>query len=203
MPQEHTVPIEIDAEQRKRDVVEAAARLIVAGGLEAVTFRKLARELGCSTTVISHYFANKSEVLRATYLFVSSRAALRRLVSYQSGATNLLTSLEEILPVGEDHWRDWVVWICFWTSALFDPMLAAEHKLRMHRTVELVEFALMASGATADAAPSMARSVMTVVYGIAVQAIFDPDYWTPGVQREALRQALQGTGFGLIDPAGR
>ena len=200
------MPIAVDAEERKREVVEAAAKLIVSGGLEAVTFRNLARELGCSTTVISHYFENKSEVLLATYLFVTSRSGRRRMRSYESGRTTLLSSLEEVLPIGRDQWRDWVVWICFWTSALFDPVLAAEHKRRMQRAVKWIEAAVLESGAPAGTAPGMAQTIMTVIYGIAVQAVFDRGTWTPEVQRQTLRQVLQGidpTLAGLSVPAGR
>ena len=195
------MPIEVDAEQRKRDVVEAATRLIVAGGLEAVTFRNLARELGCSTTVISHYFDSKSEVLRATYLSVMSRAERRRRESHASGRTGLM-SLEEILPIGEDRGRDWVVWICFWNSALFDPKLAAEHKLRLHRAVGIIESALRESGASGPGVAATAQAIMTVVYGIAVQAVFDREYWTPERQRKSLRQALKGLGVVLSARAG-
>lgn len=187
------MPIEVDREQRQREVVEAAVDLIVDGGLEAVSFRNLARRLGCSTTAISHYFADKADVLMATYHYATTRAARRRDEAAAATATSPsdpLTALEEILPIGEDQRRDWVVWMCFWTSALHDPALAAEQAARSRKSREGIEQRLIAAGhAPADAA-RLSQSVLTTIYGIAVQAVFDPAAWPPDVQRAALRGEL-------------
>lgn len=183
------MPIEVDREQRQQTVVAAAVDLIVEGGLEAVSFRNLARRLGCSTTSISHYFADKSEVLMATYHHAATRAARRR-DDASARRTEPLTALEEILPIGEDQRRDWVVWMCFWTSALHDPTLAKEQAARSRKTREGIEQRLIAAGHAPGAAARLSQSVLTTIYGIAVQAVFDPAAWPAEVQRAALRNEL-------------
>lgn len=199
------VPIEVDREQRQLAVVEAAVQLIVEGGLEAVSFRNLARRLGCSTTSISHWFADKSDLLMATYHYAAARAARRRdeaaarALAQQTSAThptarNSLTALEEVLPIGEDQRRDWIVWMCFWTSALHDPALAKEQAARSRKTREGIEQRLIAAGHPPDAAAPLAQHVLTTIYGIAVQAVFDPAAWPPEVQRAALRAELARLG---------
>jgi AcrR family transcriptional regulator len=188
------MPIEVDRDQRQWEVVEAAIELILAGGLEAVSFRTLARKLGCSTTAISHYFSNKEAVMRAIYHHAASRAAQRRDQAHTSGRANLLTALEEILPLGPLQRDDWVVWMCFWTSALFNPTLAAEHRKRTRQTREGIEARLLAVGHSAENAGPLSQSVLTTLYGIAVQALFDPERWTAEVQQATLRRALQGLG---------
>lgn len=184
------MPIEVDREQRQRTVVEAAVDLIVEGGLEAVSFRNLARRLGCSTTSISHWFADKSDVLMATYHYAATRAAKRRNDAYERH-NDPLAALEEILPVGDDERRDWVVWMCFWTSALHDPTLAAEQATRSRKTRESIEQRLIGAGHSPDAAARLAQHVLTTIYGIAVQAVFDPAGWPADTQRAALRTELE------------
>lgn len=184
------MPVEVDREQRQLAVVEAAVDLIVEGGLDAVSFRNLARRLGVSTTSISHYFADKSDVLMATYHYAASRAARRRDEAASATGGDPLRALEEVLPVGEHQRRDWVVWMCFWTSALHDATLAKEQAARSRRTREGIEQRLLAAGRDPEQAARQAQTVLTTIYGIAVQAVFDAADWPPDVQRAALRAEL-------------
>ncbi len=48
----------------KDDVVEATLRVIAAEGFRAVTIRRVAAEVGRSTTAITHYFADRDALLR-------------------------------------------------------------------------------------------------------------------------------------------
>jgi len=48
-----------------RDAVkDATLRVIATGGVRAVTIRRVAAELGRSTTVVTHYFNDRNELLR-------------------------------------------------------------------------------------------------------------------------------------------
>ena len=98
--------------------------------------------------------------------------------------------LQQILPIGEDQSDDWKVWLCFWTSALFDPALAQIQQARNEVTRGEIRQLLVASGWTAAAARELSQLMMTTIYGIAIQAIFDPAQWTPAQQRKALRKVL-------------
>jgi AcrR family transcriptional regulator len=46
------------------EVKEATIRVIAAEGVPAVTIRRVAREVGRSTSAITHYFADRDELLR-------------------------------------------------------------------------------------------------------------------------------------------
>jgi hypothetical protein len=48
------MPIVVDGAQRRADVVREATALVIDGGVQNLSFRNLAKALGCSTTVISH-----------------------------------------------------------------------------------------------------------------------------------------------------
>ena len=52
-----------DLDARRRDVAEATLSVIAQSGLDGATLRAIAREASCTTGVLSHYFANKDDVL--------------------------------------------------------------------------------------------------------------------------------------------
>lgn len=184
------MPIAIDRAQRSADVARVAAQLIAQGGLEAVTFRNLAAALGCSTTAISHYFPTRNDVLVATYSHIADRAQARRAQLQASGQHGVAELLQQILPIAEAQSDDWKVWLCFWTSALFDPALAQIQQVRNELTRGEIEQLLNSSGWTPAAARDLSQLMMTTLYGIAIQAIFDPARWPPEQQRKALQKVL-------------
>ncbi len=184
------MPVEVDHAERKRQVTETAFALIVEGGLDAVTFRSLAQRLSCSTTAISHYFANKADVLLATYRHATQRTGRRRTESIRAGESDLLGSVAEILPISDDHWQDWVVWLSFWQLALHDAALAAEQKRQARRLNEWLRATLCQQGCAENEAEAQARTITTAIYGIAVQAVFDREYWSPAAQRAELQRVL-------------
>jgi hypothetical protein len=62
---------------------------------------------------------------------------------------------------------------------------------------------LVASGWSAAASRDLSRQMMTTIYGIAIQAIFDPAQWTPAQQRKALQHVLALASIGDAGPAPR
>lgn len=56
---------EREVEQRRAEILEAAMTLFEAGGLEAVSFRKVAAVLGCSYAAPYRYFPGKEALLTA------------------------------------------------------------------------------------------------------------------------------------------
>ena len=62
----------LDHDQRRREIAEAAARLIAADGMAALTTRGIARAMGCSIGVLSHYFESKAAIVTAAFAWASS-----------------------------------------------------------------------------------------------------------------------------------
>ncbi len=186
------MPIEVDPGQRKREVVEAAHALIREGGLGAVTVRNLAARLGCSTTAITHYFTDKSEIVLASYHHSVTRAKERR---EQASHNGLAGQLEALLPIGPENRDDWLIYIAFWPGALHDPVLKAEQRQGNRQLTAFVE-KWMAKGNYLPAGTSdlergqIAGRIVATIYGIALQAIFDPDDWPPERQRDVLHRSL-------------
>lgn len=184
------MPLDVDQDRRREDVAKAAAKLVAERGMGAITFRNLAAEMGCSTTAISHYFTNRADILGETYRYVAARAARDRAPPPGADARAQLASLDDILPLDGEKWDNWVVWLCFWTEALFNPNLARQQKEYSRDGRRTIETLLSSLGCPSPLAHDLSQKVMTTLYGIAVQAAFDRDYWTPDAQRAALHEVL-------------
>jgi AcrR family transcriptional regulator len=97
------MPARADHEQRRRDVARTAAALIASGGLAAATHRRIAEASGCSTTVVSHYFTDKRDLVKATYKEVGDRVTSRL---DTAASPTACWGPEALLPARRDRIRD-------------------------------------------------------------------------------------------------
>jgi AcrR family transcriptional regulator len=183
-----------DHTDRRREVCEIAARIIAREGIEGVTFRKVAREANCSTRIVSHYFANKRDLLLMLFREFSDRrlAEGERALARNSG---LQEAFERLLPLDAQRRRAWQVWLAFWGTVANDREFIAEHTWRSRAMISLTQRLLMKKLATT--APSEtdweleAERVVTLLVGIATMALFDPQHWTPARMRRHLAVELE------------
>jgi AcrR family transcriptional regulator len=54
----------LDAPDRRSEIISATLRVIGQSGISGATMRSIAREMGLTTGVISHYFRDKNELLQ-------------------------------------------------------------------------------------------------------------------------------------------
>lgn len=62
----------VDHDSRREEVAEAAAKLIAEKGMEGLTTRALAKTMGCSIGVLSHYFNSKDDIVLAAFNWADS-----------------------------------------------------------------------------------------------------------------------------------
>ena len=55
----------VDLTQRRRDLADAALRMLTERGPSALTLRGLAKEMGGSITLITHYFSDRTQMMDA------------------------------------------------------------------------------------------------------------------------------------------
>jgi AcrR family transcriptional regulator len=184
------MPARGDHEQRRQQVARIAADLVAAGGLAAATHRRIAEAAGCSTTVVSHYFTDKRDLVTATYREVGDRVAAR-VEAARSSEDVLVAILEALLPLDEDRTRDWRLLFTFLGLAATDAELTAEQRDRAAAARAQIETALaddqQAGRIPPDAdVPASARSLLSFVLGMGMQALFDPAEWPAERMRTAL-----------------
>jgi AcrR family transcriptional regulator len=189
------MPRQVDHDARRLEVADVAARLIAQVGVERVTVRELAKAAGYSTAIVSHYFADKRQLLLFTYQAAAQAAQARVDAVLETAPDDLVGSIEALLPLDEGRHREWQVWLSFWGMAIGDPEFAAEQRRRVletRRRIEKVLRAMAVSGKLAKDADfdMISRELLTMINGIAVQAGFDPGDWPPERQRRLLAQAI-------------
>lgn len=182
------MPKRVDHGEWRARVAETAADLIAEEGLPAMTFRRLSERLGCSTTVISHYFSDRSQLLQSVYDAANAEAAAVRDSSLRSKTP--IHAFGDLLPVSRRRIRTWRIWLTFWTSALFDEDLRDKHRRGLAGTRRMLRSHLKDAGLADEAAERAAAEIMQAIFGIAMQALFDSDYWYPGRQLAAYRAVV-------------
>ena len=119
------VPRHVDHAARRRHVAATAAELVGTHGLDALTFRNVAEAAGFSTTVVTHYFADKRDLLLSTFREVADRLGARFDEARLRGS-GLRGCLEALLPLDAGRRTEWRLLTCFWGVAISDPEFAAE-----------------------------------------------------------------------------
>ncbi|MEA2269275.1 MAG: hypothetical protein QOC64_1885 [Solirubrobacteraceae bacterium] len=166
------MPRVVDHEARRAEVVAALWRIVSREGLEAATVRRVAAETGMSTSVVSHYFAGKDDLLRAAFRLVLDRGLARAGAAPAGGLARAL--LVVALPLDAERRVEARIWIAFLGLAASRPELAAEAR-RVYRAWRgALADALRADGLRAGLdAEEEAAALIALVDGLMVQAAFE------------------------------
>ena len=193
------MPKIVDVERRRAELADAAARLIARSGIEAATMREVAAEAGLTTGALTHYFADKKELLLTTFqASLARRRSLRPPAADTAPAALLIASLEGALPLDEDRRLHWLVTIACCSQAAGDDDLARAQRQAYEEFAGYVAGLALACGLASHAdADDAAARLIAVADGIAVQALFHPDAWPSARQRAVLHSMLSSLGVDL------
>jgi AcrR family transcriptional regulator len=191
------VPKLVNAAERRDAVAAVAERVIAARGLGA-GLRDVAVAGGWSTSVVTHYFADKRELLEYTLHRTFEGAAARIAARVARGHPRLVAILEENLPLDARRLRQWRLLIAFWGRAVHDPTLEAQQRRR--RAGLRAELAAALAEAAPDGAPGFdpafeARRLFALLDGLAVQAAFEPREWPAPLQIDVVSRHLAELGL--------
>jgi len=62
------MPKIVDHAERRSSIISATWRVIARGGLANTTTREIAKEAGCSTGVLAHYFTDRADILTSALI---------------------------------------------------------------------------------------------------------------------------------------
>jgi AcrR family transcriptional regulator len=181
----------IDHAERREKIAEIAARVIARNGLEAATVRRIAAEVGFSTTIVTHYFANKEELLLHAFRFVARQSGERldRVVTHDPA--DLVGALLALTAVDESSYLGWRVYVSFWERAKFDPVFAAEQRAGIDNALKRIGIVARNRFGERDDLGAAVQMLITVVHGISVQALFDPNSWPPDRVQTVLSRSIE------------
>ena len=190
------MPRIVDHEERRAEVAGAVWRIVSRDGLEAATVRRVAAETGMSTSVVSHYFAGKDDLLRLAFRIVVDRGRDRAIAdSADGGRTRAL--LVTALPVDAERRAEARVWFAFLGLAVSRPDLARDQRRAYTAWRRAVAAALRAEGLPEGRdAQTEAAGLIALVDGLTVQATFAPDRMTAARQLALLDERLAELGVG-------
>ncbi len=176
-------------EQRRTEVVEGAFRLLARDGVEGFSMRAVAQETGCTIGLINHWFASKDDVIDAA-VAQAIDDALDRSRAALSDSTTVEDGLVQFLPLDETRVSELRIWLAFWAMSISRPDLNKRHNARAAELRKLLKKDATSMGLSSDRIASTIDVIMPLLDGITVNALLDPDYWTPSRQLKALRTTL-------------
>ncbi len=186
------MPRQVDSDERRLELAAAAARVIARSGVAGATMREVAAEAGWTTGALTHYFADKRELLRFTLeASLEGRWARRQQRRFMTPQDALRSTLVDALPTDEASTLHWTVTVAFCAQAAGDAELAVTQRDAYREFRDSVtSLVIAAQRATGDTAVAEAERFIALLDGVALQALFDPETWPAERQVAVIDQAL-------------
>lgn len=190
------MPKVVDVDERRAALIDATSREIAERGLANVTLRSIARVNGWSTGILTHYFADKHELLMATFNERADRSRRAIDTAIAAGSSQLDAAIEAALPLDEERTIDWRVYLAYMGAAVGEPELRQLHRQRQRRFAATISDGILEGIAAGrfrrdlDAALEAER-LLALVNGVASQAVLDPERWPADAQRGVVAAHLR------------
>jgi AcrR family transcriptional regulator len=167
----------VDHDERRRRIAEAAVGVIAREGLEAATIRRIAAELGGPTKAVTHYFAEKQQLLVWAYrsLAEQGQQAVKAVIAREPG--DIVDALVAMAPVNDEQALLWRVYIAFWDRAARDPEIAELQRLQIDLSIQRIAQLVRAWGGEREDLDSVSLRLNAVVQGVSIQALMDQERW--------------------------
>ena len=191
------MPKIVQHDERREAIARAAWRTIARAGVEASTVRAIARDAGCSTGVLQHYFPAKDALLLHALRLVTRQTGGRMADRARGtrGLAALRAVLHEALPLDADSRLEWRIWLAFWGRAVHDSALAAEQRRRYVEWRALLRGLLRDAQRQAELPRDLdpareADALVAFVDGIGLAATLEPARMPAARQVGAIEQYL-------------
>jgi AcrR family transcriptional regulator len=193
------MPATVDHDVRRREVAEAVWRVLADTGFAGLSMRAVARELGATTGLLTHYFGSKRELVQHALEVVHERTAPRMAAAGEGvgGLEGVRLRLRAVLVEDAEASVLSRVWVGFWDVALADAELGRSEAARYERWRErlrpLVDEAIDAgelNGELEGGRETVVDILTAFTHGLVVQALFDPDRFPAERQYAALDALL-------------
>jgi AcrR family transcriptional regulator len=198
------VPKIVDHAQRRRDIILATWRVIARGGLTGATTREIAKEAGCSTGVLAHYFTDRADILASALVMahqgVRERAEI--VLEGRRGLSALRLFMIECLPLDRQRRLEARIEACFWGEAVGNEPLMKLQNQEVDRFLDRVRDLLAEAEADGEVRAGIgidriAREFHILMDGLSIQSVLYParaDEDTQIALLDALLDRIRATG---------
>ena len=168
-------------EERRNKIAQIVVQIITRRGIDGVTVRNVADWAGFSTTIVTHYFANKKDLLLFAYQWASDQSYRRVDESLRKDPTDLMGLMQALAYV--DHPEYWKVYLGFFQMCLSDRDFKREQQRRAddarRMIVELLSRRMQAGlPVAAPDTERVARDLILAIQGLGLQSILHEKDWT-------------------------
>lgn len=172
------MPKIVDHQQRRQELLDAMARVIVRAGIEGATTRAIAKESGWSTGSLAHYFSDRDDILSSVLRYSHERIKTRwaEKLADLHGLAALRELILDNVPLDEERRAETRLEMVFWSQALNSAELlriqqteAADLYDNVRRVVEEAQ----AAGEIAAAVPAdeATERILALIDGFSLHAL--------------------------------
>ena len=180
------MPKIVDHDQRRRELAEAAWKVIVESGIDGATTREIAKEAGYSSGVLSHYYERKDDILlealRISHTNITKR--LDRELESLSGLAALRAFCYDEVPMHAQQARETHLEISFWSRALVNDDLREVQRAESSHWRGVLRGLIVGAqqtGELVDDDPYMIAEILAgLIDGLSVHALLYPERYAEG-----------------------
>ncbi len=189
------MPKVVDHDARRTELAAAACEAIARFGIDKLTMKDVGKVAGCTTGVLTHYFANKDQLMGAACDYAWDGIQEKMALRLAQGEPDYVGYLSELLPISAENRTAVVVWFHFWLRGLHSPTLAERHRVNREAWLANLADVLAAMrergeiGAGIDVLAEVV-GVDAFINGIALRAILNPDDWSAERQLSELKRYI-------------
>jgi TetR/AcrR family transcriptional repressor of bet genes len=175
------MPKHVNHDERRRLIAQALWRVVVEGGVDAVSFRTVAAEAGVSVALVQHYFGNRRDLLvwsvdhQSDTLGVAIAARTERLGADRTPRRTLDVILQSFLPLDDERRRSMVVYHAFAAAAVTDRSLLTDRiQERGLGFIAVVADLLAGARLPPGTDPAVeARGLVTMILGLSLAMLME------------------------------
>lgn len=192
------MPKIVDHEQRRQEIAAAAARVIAERGVDEVTMIAIGEAAGMTTGAVTHYFADKDEVILAALRWADSAMRARAQRAFETH-DDVVSIVLEVLPTDRASRIEWIVWGVFSERAARSRALMNEQRARNQWWLELTAAEITRQQREGHVDPGLdaeleAKLSIVMINGLGFLAAYDPESWPEAEQRRVLEHYFQPVG---------
>jgi TetR/AcrR family transcriptional repressor of bet genes len=180
-----------DHDERRRRIAEVTVAVIAREGLNAATIRRIAKELGGPTKIVTHYFSDKRQLLLWAYRSLAEQSQRHINEVVVRDPTDIVGSLFAMTAAEGSGVLLWRVYVAFWDWAERDSVIAELQRMHVDLAIERIAGIIRARNGDRSDLQSVSERLNALVQGISVQALIDKERWSAERIRNTLADEVE------------
>jgi len=181
----------VDHDERRRRIAEVTVDVIAREGLEAATIRRIAAELGGPTKIVTHYFADKQQLLVWAYRSLAEQHQREVTLAVANDPSDLVGGLLAMTAADESRVLLWRVYLAFWDRAARDPLIAELQRTQINLALKRIGGFIQARNGDRPDVESVSQRLNALVQGISILALVQKERWSEDRIRSILAEEVE------------